>query len=80
MPNTTYSYNRLHQKLQEVFALQPTDLGSRRLTMLYKGITSRLKTMPFLYVIPFAVFATIAAYLILGHLLVKLTSLLQYGF
>lgn len=80
MKNSGFLHNRLEKKLYEVFSLKPTDLGSRRLTALYKIITKRLKTMPFLYVIPLAMIIAIFAYLLLGHSIVRLASLLQYGF
>lgn len=80
MSNSTFSYDQLEKRFYEIFSLQPTDLGSRRLTALYKIITKRLKTMPFLYVIPLVSIIAVVSYLLLGHLLVKLASLLQYGF
>ncbi len=71
---------RLKHKLEEVYFLEPNDLGNSYLTSIYKTFTSFLKMMPFVYVIPLSVIFTIMLYLLLGSLLVKLTTLLQYGF
>jgi hypothetical protein len=73
-------YERLQKKLHEVFAIEPTDLSIRPLTRIYKRSTRHLKTMPFIYIIPMAFLVTILLYVVFGHLVVKLASLLQYGF
>lgn len=71
---------RLKRKLNEVFYVEPNDLGISFLTSLYKRLTAFLKTMPFIFIVPLSLIAGIIFYLILNRLLVRLVTLLQYGF
>ena len=71
---------RLQQKLDEVFLVEPNNLGIGILTSIYKKVTIYLKNLPFLVIIPLAFLLAVFIYLIVGHLVVKLTTLLQYGF
>lgn len=80
MYSNFYPQNDLIQKMNDVFSLEPNDLGSQTLTRMYKFITSRLKSMPFFYIIPLSGLGAILMYLSFGHLVVKLVSILQYGF
>ncbi|MDH7476109.1 MAG: hypothetical protein QHH09_01400 [Microgenomates group bacterium] len=75
--NTPY---HLKNKLNEVFFIEPNDLGWVFLTKFYKKITSYLKTAPFIIIIPLSFFFSFLFYLIFGKLLVKIVNLLQYGF
>ncbi|CAN5219359.1 hypothetical protein BH09PAT2_BH09PAT2_03330 [soil metagenome] len=72
--------NKLEQELQEIFSIKPNDLGNQHLTMVYKYITGPLKKMPFVYVIPMSFVVSFMLYALLGQFVVKLVSLLQYGF
>lgn len=76
----SYNFQNLSQKLDDIFDAEPSNLGSRRLTILYKIITSRLKSMPFIYIVPLACFTALVMYLILGRLMISLVTLLQNGF
>jgi len=71
---------RLQQKLEEVFFLEPNELGVSYLTSLYKKTTSYLKSLPFIVIIPLSLMAAVFIYLLLGRLIIKLVTLLQYGF
>ncbi len=71
---------RLKHKLNEVFLIEPVDLGPNFLTLLYKKITNPLKYWPFVYIIPLSLLISLSLYLIFGPLLLKLVTLLQYGF
>lgn len=71
---------KLRHKLHEVFFIEPNDLGFYPMTVIYKVLTSYLKQMPFLFIIPLSLAGAIIMYLLLGTFLVKLVSLLQYGF
>lgn len=71
---------RLKHKLQEVYFIEPNNLGNQHLTSLYKISASFLKQMPFIFVIPLSVIFSVMLYVLLGGLVVKLTTLLQYGF
>lgn len=71
---------RLKRKLNEVFSIEPNDLGVGWLTASYKKATTFLKTMPFIVIVPFSIMVGIVLYLLLGRFLVRLASILQYGF
>jgi len=68
------------KKINEVFSLEPNNLGIEPLTGLYKKTTHYLKTMPFLVLIPASLISALTLYFIFDHILVRLVSLLQYGF
>lgn len=73
-------YPSLKRKLDEVYALTPNDLHNSRLNVFFKFSTRLLKSFPFKILIPFSILAAVAIYLILGYLVVRLVTLLQYGF
>lgn len=74
-----HNSEKLKHKLQEVYAVEPNDLGISWLTRIYKMITFRLKDKPFLYIIPLTFVLSACLYVVFGQLVVRLTSLLQYG-
>ena len=72
---------RLKTKLNEVYSVEPSDLGIKPLTNLYKLITSYFKTMPFVWIIPLSFILAFLLYFGSGRLLlIRIVSLLQYGF
>jgi hypothetical protein len=71
---------KLTKELYDIYFIQPNDLGWRWLTMLYKFGTSRLKKEPFFYLLPLAFVSVFGLYIVLGNLIVRFASLLQYGF
>jgi len=71
---------RLKKKLDEVFSIEPNDLGIDFITFYFKKITAYFKTIPFVYVIPFTFLISLVLYLLLGKLLIRLVTILQYGF
>ncbi len=71
---------RLKKKLDEVFFIEPNNLGLKFLTDLYKFLTARFKTAPFIIIIPLSLIFAGSLYLIFGRLMVRLVTLLQYGF
>lgn len=71
---------RLKRKFNEIYSLEPNNLVFRPLTFLYKKTVSYFKTTPFIIVIPLSFLITIILYFIFGYLLVRLTTILQYGF
>jgi len=68
------------KRLNEVFLLEPNNLGVGFLTNLYKKIVARFKVAPFIILIPTSFMISALAYLVFGYLLINLVSLLQYGF
>lgn len=71
---------RLKKKLNEVFSIEPNDLGIDYLNIYFKKITAYFKVIPFVYVIPFAFLISLVLYFLLGRLLIRLATILQYGF
>ena len=71
---------RFRQKLQEVYAVQPNNLGNPMLTSMYHGTTKFFKNVPFIFIIPLSFLVTLGLYFLFGSLVVKLVSTLQYGF
>lgn len=71
---------RLKHKLDEVYFVEPNDLGNHYLTTVYKVTTSFLKQMPFIFVIPLSVLLSVMLYVLVGGLVVRLATILQYGF
>ena len=71
---------RMKQKMNEVFSVEPNELGVSFLTNYFKKITAYLKIMPFVYIIPVNFLISIFLYFILGRFLIKLVTVLQYGF
>ncbi len=71
---------KLKRKLNEVFIHEPNDLGLNFLTNLYKILTSPLKNIPFVLIVPLSFVFAAAIYVLFGKLIIKLVTLLQYGF
>ncbi|OGK10712.1 hypothetical protein A2767_04505 [Candidatus Roizmanbacteria bacterium RIFCSPHIGHO2_01_FULL_35_10] len=71
---------RLKQKLDEVYTVEPNNLGFPLLTNSYHNVTKFFKTMPFIFVIPLSFIIAGILYFVFGTLVVKLATLLQYGF
>jgi hypothetical protein len=71
---------KLKNKVNEVYFIPPNDLGFVPLTKLYKLFTRPLKTAPFIIIIPLSFLAAIVGYYVFGYLIVRLASILQYGF
>lgn len=69
---------RLKNKLDEVFFIEPNDLGVGFLTNYFKKIIAYFKVAPFIYVIPFAFLVSLILYLLLGRFLIRLVTVLQY--
>ncbi len=66
--------------MREVYFVEPNNLGADFITRIYKELTAPLKTMPLIFIIPLSIIIGFFAYLILNQLIVKLATLLQYGF
>lgn len=71
---------RMKQKLNEVFSVEPNDLGVGFLTLYFKKITAYFKVIPFVYIIPFTFLISLILYLLLGRLLIRVATIMQYGF
>lgn len=70
---------RLKNKLNEIYSLQPNDLGINLLTVFYRKLTRPFQYVPFILIIPLSLFISVFLYLVFGPLLIKLVSILQYG-
>lgn len=73
-------YSHLKKRYDDVYSIAPNDLGFPWLTKFYKTLTAQLKLFPFKIFIPLALMLTVIIYLVFGILIVRLVSLLQYGF
>jgi len=71
---------RLKKKLDEIYVIEPNNLGARFLNDIYKRINIYFKTAPFIVIVPLSFIIAILIYLVFGFLLVRLVSILQYGF
>jgi hypothetical protein len=71
---------RLKRKMDEVFSIEPNELGINFLTTYFKKLTIYLKVVPFVYIIPLTFITSIFLYFVLGRFLIKLVTVLQYGF
>jgi len=73
-------FSELKNVYRRMYFVTPNDLGNHTLNWLYKLLTRPIKTLPFLYFIPISLVSSIILYLLLGRFVIKLVSLLQYGF
>lgn len=77
---TDKAYRLLKKRLNETYSLPINNLNLSWLNQLFKIFTSPLKSFPFKIVIPFSFVFALLLYLIFGLLVIRLVSLLQYGF
>lgn len=78
--NMAHTNDVVSQHARDIFALKPNNLGNPFLTAWYKRLTKRLKAMPFLYIIPLSLVTALLLYLVFGGLVVRIATILQYGF
>lgn len=71
---------RMKQKLNEVFFVEPNDLGTGIMTNYFRKFSAYLKVVPFIYIIPISLFISFFLYFVFGRFLIKLVTILQYGF
>ena len=71
-------YRSLVAKMQEVTVVPPQTVGP--LTSIYKRIALQFKVNPWKTALIVSLSISLLAYILLGVTLVKITSLLQYGF
>ena len=72
------TYNLLLDRMHEISILPPQDAGP--FTGIYKRVVPYLKYSPWKTVIILALLLTFFSYLFTGPTLIKLASLLQFGF
>ena len=71
-------YSLLVAKMQEVTIVPPQTVGP--LTPIYKKVAAQLKVYPWRWAFMISVSVTFLAYFLFGGMLVKIASMLQYGF
>ncbi|MFA5135802.1 MAG: hypothetical protein WC489_00230 [Patescibacteria group bacterium] len=74
------NFGRLKHRLNEVYNVEPNDLGLPFLTLWYRRVNKYFKRMPFRIVVPASLLGALLLYLIFGYMVVRLASILQYGF
>lgn len=72
------TYRLLVAKMNEVAAVPPQTIGP--FTGIYKRVVPLLKFSPWRAAFLLSIFATAVLYLIFGSALVRLASILQFGF
>lgn len=72
--------HRVSKQYQEIYEVQPNQLGNNRIDLFYKITTRFFKKAPFIVIVPVVTLVVVLIYISIGPLLVKLASLLQYGF
>ena len=73
-------YSQLKKHFNEVYSITPNDLHISWLTKIYKYLGGYVKFLPFRVLIPFSVIAALIIYILFGMLVIRLVSILQYGF
>ncbi len=73
-------FYELKHKLDEVYSMEPNNLGNSQMNSVYKTGVSFLKEMPFIYIVPTSILLSVLLYFVFGSLTIKLVSILQYGF
>lgn len=73
-------YSRLRKQFNDIYSVEPTDLGIPWLTKLYKKLSKYIKVFPFRVFVPLSAFFALLIYILFGLLVIRLVSVLQYGF
>lgn len=76
----TTSFSQLREKMDEVYLVKPNDLGFAAGNKIYRKMNVYFKRMPFLFIIPLSFAVSLLLYMLFGPLIVRLTTILQYGF
>ncbi|MFZ2205982.1 MAG: hypothetical protein WA061_03350 [Microgenomates group bacterium] len=71
---------QLEQYNSELQVVEPNDLGIPVLTVIYRKINIFFKTAPFVFIVPLSLLLASLLVYLFGFVVVKLASLLQYGF
>lgn len=69
----------ISRQFEQIFALPPNDLHHTMLTRWYKFLTRPLKEKAPVYIIFIALLSSLGIAFALGHVLIRLVTLLQYG-
>lgn len=73
-------YSHLRNRYEEVFVLEPNDLHFPLATKIFKKISPLLKIFPFRVFVPLSVVGSILLYILFGAIVIRLVTVLQYGF
>ena len=73
-------YLNLKKYYKDVYSIPPNTLGNPILTKLYKICTYQLKNFPFKLVVPISVLITILSFGLFGILIIRVVTILQFGF
>lgn len=79
MINTQFQ-KQLRERVREAAIVEPNDLGIPLFTSYYRKVNKYFKRIPFIFVIPLSFLLAISLCFLFGVLVIKLVSLLQYGF
>lgn len=71
-------YQLLVSKMKENTVVSPQSVG--RLTPFYKRVVPQFKYYPWKIAVIISIFASVFLYFLLGSILIKIASILQFGF
>ena len=77
---TDTAFLKLKNRVDDIYSIAPSDLHSGVLTDMFRQTTGSLKFFPFKIIIPVSVITAFFLYIFAGFLVVRLVSLLQFGF
>lgn len=73
-------YTHLKKRYNEIYSIEPQAFRNTHLQRIFDFYARHLKTFPFRIFIPLSAIISIGTLLVLGVLLARLVTLLQYGF
>lgn len=71
---------KLHKRVEDLYSIEPTDLGLPVLNMYYRRMNKYFKTAPFVVIVPITFIFAAGVVFLFGIAAVKLVSILQYAF
>ena len=74
------SFENIKSRINNTYTLMPNDLYWTKITYLYKLFTQPLKSFPFKIYLPISIIIGIFSFFIFRFLIIRLVSLIQFGF
>jgi len=68
------------KNIDETFMIEPADWGVSIITDWHHFFTKPLKRYPFIIIIPLSTVVVVTLFIVFSTLVIRLASLLQYGF
>ena len=74
------SFENIKNRISNTYSITPNDLYSEKITFIYKLLTKPLKSFPFRIYLPISIIAVVFSLILFRFLIIRLVSLMQYGF